>query len=207
MRKSRFFPVILFLLSIFFLPAKIQAQNADVNILRGINPMYPTSQYWIQTSSSAYWVPSAYSIGLLTYGLIAHDPVEKKRGCQALISVGAAIAFTEILKPVIHRDRPADTYPGEIFPNSPAHGNSFPSGHTTLAFAAAATIAMQHKQWYIAVPAYLWAASVGYSRMYLGKHYPSDVLAGAAVGIGGAYLGRWLTKKIFRENRPVNMNK
>jgi len=119
--------------------------------------------------------------------------------------VGAAISFAELLKPIVHRTRPGDAYPNEIFPNSATHGGSFPSGHTTLAFATATTIALENKKWYIVVPAYIWAGSVGYSRMYLGKHYPSDILAGTVIGIGGAYLGRWLTKKFFIQKLQLKM--
>jgi membrane-associated phospholipid phosphatase len=199
LRKAQIYIVFCFVLDIFILPVKPYAQNIDIDILKSINPRYPTSQYWIQTSSSAYWVPATFVVGSLAYGFIAHDYKEKVRGFQSLISVGTAIAFTEILKPIVHRTRPGDAYPNEIFPNSITHGSSFPSGHTTLAFATATTIALEYKRWWITIPAYLWAASVGYSRMYLGKHYPSDVLAGAVIGVGGAYLGRLLTRKIFKD--------
>jgi undecaprenyl-diphosphatase len=53
----------------------------------------------------------------------------------------------------------------------------------------------------VVVPAYAWAAGVGYSRMYLGQHYPTDVLAGAAIGIGSAYLSNWLNKKYFAKHK------
>jgi len=53
-----------------------------------------------------------------------------------------------------------------------------------LAFATATTLSIPYKKWYVTVPAYVWASSVGYSGRYLGRHFPSDVLAGAAEGIG-----------------------
>ena len=53
-------------------------------------------------------------------------------------------------------------------------------------------------KWYVAIPAYLWAGTVAYSRMYLGQHYPSDVLAAAVIGAASSYVTRWLTKKIFK---------
>ena len=122
-----------------FFPNKTNAQNIDVDILKAINPRYPTSQYWVQTSASAYWAPAAFSLGTLAYGLIRNDTNTKVKAYEAFISIGSAIVFTELLKPIIHRARPGDAYPTEIFPNSATHGGSFPSGHTTLAFSTAAT--------------------------------------------------------------------
>ena len=58
-------------------------------------------------------------------------------------------------------------------------------------------MSIQYKKWYIVAPAFLWASSVGYSRLYLGEHYPTDVFAGATIGIASAYLNEWLHKKLF----------
>ncbi|HSC36729.1 MAG TPA: phosphatase PAP2 family protein, partial [Chitinophagaceae bacterium] len=73
---------------------------------------------------------------------------------------------------------------------------SFPSGHTSSAFAMATSISMSYPKWYVIAPCYLWAGTVGVSRIVLGVHYPSDVLAGALVGMGSAYVTnratRWL---------------
>jgi membrane-associated phospholipid phosphatase len=58
---------------------------------------------------------------------------------------------------------------------------------------------MAYPKWYVVVPSFVWASSVGYSRMHLGVHYPSDVLVGALVGSGSAVLmnkaNEWLNKK------------
>jgi membrane-associated phospholipid phosphatase len=54
-------------------------------------------------------------------------------------------------------------------------GLSFPSQHTSFAFATATALSLQYRKWWVVVPAYTWAAMVGYSRLYLGQHYPSDV--------------------------------
>jgi membrane-associated phospholipid phosphatase len=136
----------------------------------------------------------------MLYGFISGDAEAKRNGVELFINVGASTLITEIIKRTVNRERPADKYPNDVFSNTVTHGHSFPSGHTSLAFSTAATVSIQYHKWYVTVPAYLWASSVGYSRMYLGKHYPSDVLAGAAVGIGTAYAGHWLNQKLFKKH-------
>jgi undecaprenyl-diphosphatase len=75
-----------------------------------------------------------------------------------------------------------------------------------LAFTTATSIYLAYPKWYVALPAFTWATAVGYSRMYLGQHYPSDVLVGAIVGGGSACLTNWLNKK-FIEKKKVKMVK
>jgi len=182
------------------------AQNLDVDILKAINPANPNSVYWEQTSTSAYWVPGVIVLGSLGYGYLRKDKQIKQNGYELLINIAVSQLITEALKISINRERPADKYPTEIFAYSPTHGGSFPSGHTSLAFATATTLALDYKKWYIVVPAYLWAGSVAYSRMYLGVHYPSDVLGGIIIGIGSGYLSHWLTKKLFKDKNNSYVN-
>ena len=135
---------------------------------------------------------------MFTVGLINKD---KKLQHQSYKVVGSLLINTTVtlaMKYSINRQRPYDKYPTIIFPYTKEKDASFPSGHTSTAFALATSMSIQYKKWYVVVPCYAWAASVGYSRMYLGEHYPTDVLAGAAVGIGSAYLSEWLTKKLIR---------
>jgi membrane-associated phospholipid phosphatase len=174
-------------------------QNLDLDILKDINPMYPSSDYWIQTSASAFWVPGFVLLGSLGYGVMEKDKRIERNAYELLISIAVSQLITEAVKISLNRERPADRYPGEIFVQSPAHGKSFPSGHTSLAFATATTLALDYRKWYVVVPAYLWAGSVAYSRMYLGKHYPSDVLGGILVGIGSGYISHWIRDKIFNK--------
>lgn len=53
---------------------------------------------------------------------------------------------------------------------------------------------MAYPKWYVIAPAFLWAGSVSYSRMYLGVHYPTDVAAGAALGVGSTFILQSLKK-------------
>lgn len=174
------------------------AQNIDVDILNSINPENPNSQYWRQTSNSVYWVGAALPAGTLIYGLISGDEKAKHTSYDLFISLGANILITDVFKKTFNRTRPAEEYPGIIF-SSPSNGMSFPSGHTSLAFATATTLSLQFKKWYIVVPAYAWAGSVAYSRMYLGKHYPSDIVGGALVGVGSGFASHWLNRKLFKQ--------
>lgn len=80
----------------------------------------------------------------------------------------------------------------------------FPSGHATLAFAQAMTLSLSYPRWYVIVPSFIWASSVGVSRVWLGMHFPSSVAAGAALGMAvatGVYLVRGYITPAFIENR------
>ncbi|PCI51120.1 MAG: phosphatase PAP2 family protein [Alphaproteobacteria bacterium] len=65
--------------------------------------------------------------------------------------------------------------------------DSFPSGHSSVAFAGAAFLQKRYG-WTYGIPAYLAAAFVGYSRVQSDKHHTEDVIAGAAIGILSSYI-------------------
>ena len=185
-----------FMLSVFL---SGYTQNWDIELAKAINPTNPISGYWKFTSASTYFISAGIPLSLLAAGFIENDPALKRRSYTILGGIAIELIVSETLKTIVDRERPAEKYPGDIFPYKDIHGRSFPSGHTSLAFAAAAGLSIQYRKWWVVAPAYLWAGSVGYSRIYLGVHYPSDVLAGAAIGIGSAYLAHWLRQKLFRQ--------
>jgi membrane-associated phospholipid phosphatase len=190
------------LLILFLFTGKVSfTQNIDINILKAINPRSPNSAAWAAASNSLDWISGSITLGSIAYGYLAKNKKMQHNGFELLIASGINIGATALIKATFNRTRPYDKYPGEIFVNNPSAGNSFPSGHTSQAFAIATTLTLEYKKWYVTVPAYLWAGCVGYSRMYLGKHYPSDVLAGAAVGAGSSYLSHFISNKIFRNKK------
>ncbi len=175
------------------------SQNADINILKSINlgrnkqldPMFRG------ITNSVTPVSIAVPVTVLVVGLIKHDSTLKNKGLCIGASLIVAAGISTGLKYSVNRPRPFVTYP---FIDKATSGGSpsFPSGHTSDAFATATSLSLAFPKWYVIAPSYLWACSVGYSRMHLGVHYPSDVLAGAITGAGSAYLcyklNRWLFK-------------
>ena len=146
------------------------------------------------TQTVGLLIPAA----VLAAGVIANDKSILKKGLYIVETVAGAYLITTGLKQSFQRERPYTANP-KIIPVSTSSSPSFPSGHTSTAFAAATSLTIAFPKWYVAVPAYAWAATVGYSRMYLGVHYPTDVLAGAVIGAGTAWLmykaNKWLFKK------------
>lgn len=185
---------------VFCTSATVLSQNADIRFLRNIHldrnhNLDPALK--VITNSA---VPISIGTPLVMYsiGLIKKDSTLKDKA----IFIGEAFlvnAFiTKALKVVANRPRPFETYT-DIDPVVLSTGKSFPSGHTSIAFSTATSLSMAYPERYVIVPSFLWASSVGYSRMHLGVHYPSDVAIGAIVGAGSAFItckvNKWLNKK------------
>ena len=102
-----------------------------------------------------------------------------------------------VIKPLVARIRPYDFDSAIRIIIAPPGDFSFPSGHTAVAFAAAASLGSLCKK--ARVPAFAFASLMGLSRIYLMVHYPSDVLAGAVLGSLCGLLAVFLWKMF--ENR------
>lgn len=178
------------------------AQNWDINLLKSINPNPPSNQVWKGISSSAEPLAAGIPAGMFVIGLMNKDSSLKSKSVEILIGLTATAIATGALKVITNRQRPYQQYPLDVFPyDASDNGKSFPSAHTSFSFATATSLTLIYKKWYVTVPAFVWASSVGYSRLYLGEHYPSDVIAGAAVGAAGAFASHWLNKKFFSGRR------
>lgn len=177
------------LIFILLFPSLIYSQNIDLGILKEIN-LNRNKQYdeiFRAVTDSAALIAYGIPFLLLGIGVVRKYPVTKNNSFYILGSVLSAAIVTSILKYSLNWTRPFITY---TFIEKVTSGGSptFPSGHTTDAFAFATAVSIAYPKWYIIVSVYVWAIAVGYSRMDLGVHYPSDVLMGAIIGAGTAYL-------------------
>lgn len=108
-----------------------------------------------------------------------------------------------VLKSIFERPRPFNYQPWQdaglyVFPEIVPRPSSFsfPSGHTASSFAAATVLFCANKKW--GTPALVLAALIGFSRVYCGVHYCTDVLAGMLVGIVVGIAAYFLIRALFR---------
>jgi membrane-associated phospholipid phosphatase len=180
---------------VFF--SQVHAQNLDIDWLKEINLNRNQSldpSFRLVTNSVTPLV-IAVPTYFLANALIKKDSVSKGRAIIISSSLILSGIISTSLKYAVQRERPYDEYPF-IQKETSGGGYSFPSGHTSAAFSLATSLSIVYPKWYVIAPSFLWASTVGYSRMDLGVHYPSDVLAGALIGSGSAFLSYKLNKWI-----------
>lgn len=137
--------------------------------------------------------------GILAQGYLTKDKTMIRNGYKSAVTIALAVTLSTTLKYSFKRQRPYDRYPNDIVQRDHPGTFSFPSGHTTVAFATATALSLSYKKWYVTAPSFLYAGMVGYSRMRLGVHYPSDVLGGMILGIGSGLLTWQLDRLINKK--------
>ncbi len=140
-------------------------------------------------------------IGIYAFGKIKKDSTLKRKGLLIGGSIVLSGVISSTMKLSFKAERPFVTYPYIKNVGPKVGPNSFPSGHTTQAFALATSVSIAYPKWYVIVPASIYSVGVGYSRMHLGAHYPRDVLAGAIIGSGSAFLSHRLSKWFYNTKR------
>lgn len=125
-------------------------------------------------------------------------PKTRKSGVILLVSLCVEVVFCSgILKNIFRRVRPFDRNPSIQLLIAKPHDFSFPSGHTAASFAAVSALyfAGERKLWKLA---FIIAALIAFSRLYLYVHYPTDVFGGMIVGILSGYVGYRMIDKLAR---------
>jgi len=175
----------------------IFGQNRDINLLKHINLDRNKSldgAFRFVTNSAG---PVAFGVPVIICGtgFIKHDSLIVRNSLNIGSALVVTVIITTVAKYTVNRTRPFIKYP-YIEKEAAGGSPSFPSGHTSEAFALATSISLTYPKWYVIAPSFIWAGAVGYSRMDLGVHYPSDVLAGAVLGAGCAWLTNKVNKKL-----------
>jgi undecaprenyl-diphosphatase len=121
----------------------------------------------------AWLLPAAYMLSSYKY---------RRRGAELLTCFGVCVAVNNLmLKNIVDRERPYEAMPWLDTLVKRPRDYSFPSGHAAGSFASAYAIAKGFGK-KTGIPAYVLASAISLTRVGVGVHYPSDVLAGAVVG-------------------------
>lgn len=145
----------------------------------------------------AFWI-------LLTLALLIYPNRKGRRiGFMCGVSMVIGLLVTNlVIKNWVARIRPYEL-DNVLFQNlkliiAKADDWSFPSGHTTNSLACSWVLFRKApKKW--GIPALVLAILIALSRLYVGIHYPTDVLGGAVIGIGSACLSMWLVPKVEKK--------
>ena len=150
--------------------ATAMASAIDNPVRNGLVGQAPGASQAASTAGS-FSVIAPATLGLFVAGRFAHDGRFRAFSYDAAQAAIVNGVYTGILKKAVHRERPdaSDTL-------------SFPSGHSSSAFALA-TVADRHYGWKVGVPSYVAASAIALSRISNDKHYLTDVVAGATLGI------------------------
>ncbi len=119
---------------------------------------------------------------------------------RAGLSMGLALLLgllvgNILLKNIVGRIRPYDVDPSVLLLIERLSDFSFPSGHTLASVGASVALTVRHR--WAGIAALVLSAVIAFSRLYLFVHYPTDVLAGAVLGVGTGLCGCLLADKIL----------
>lgn len=190
-------PVLFFFVSTLFFtfPSLCLGQqdpgNLDVTLFRRINDgrSEVLGKFVDMNNDLVLPLGVAVPVGFFSYGMFARSEYETDTGLLTGLSEFVSFGLGYGLKKIVKRDRPyvalANVHSAGVETADPY---SFPSGHAITAFALATSLSLRYPKPAVYIPLHLWALFVAYGRVYLGVHYPSDVLVGGLMGSGTALV-------------------
>lgn len=158
----------------------------DTQAFRALNAVSPGLAAWL-TPITKLFLPAGIALAAAIAALYSF--VRTRSLWPVAFSAGAAAiawALANLAKHAASRPRPYTVVEDAVLRQQPAHGSSFPSSHTTVALAVTiALVAFLSRG--VGIVAIAYAIVLGWSRIYLGVHYPLDVVAGMGIGcaVGG----------------------
>lgn len=177
-------------------------QNADISILLYIQEHIRKewmNGFWRAITflgdGGWFWI-------LLAVVLLIMKKTRKAGAAAAIALVIGALITNVCLKNMVARVRPYDTYSALIPIVTKPIDWSFPSGHTCASFASAFVYFRLLPKKY-GISALVLACMIAFSRLYLGVHYPTDVLAGFLIGLLASVLAVWMVRRFYDHKKQT----
>ena len=181
-----------------------QIDESILYFLNGLHSQYFDAFFWCGTNGLTY-IPLYLVVVWLLYKQFGNKiwlPI-----LFIMLTVLLTDQSTNLIKSIVQRLRPArdpDVAPFLHIVNEYRGGfYSFPSGHACNTFGLAVFLyrIIRPKRWGFTVAIFGWAAIMTYSRIYLGVHYPGDILVGGILGTAIGFLTSWLARKAINKLR------
>jgi len=168
---------------------KAGATGWDVSLFRILNEVPPAVASVLTPLSHLFRPAGIVIVVVLIAGFVVAWTRSVLPVAAGAVAAAVAWALANLAKAIADRPRPYQVVADAVLRQQPAHGTSFPSSHTAVTVAVVIAL-LPFLPRVLAGVAIGYAVLVGWSRVYLGVHYPLDVLAGAGIGmaVGGAVL-------------------
>jgi undecaprenyl-diphosphatase len=172
----------------------------DRAVVEAVQHLHWGPANWCFEHLSDWWVKSLVIVGIgLVADLLGRRRLPLAAGLGA-VSYLAAEGVSSLLKGAFDRPRPSVVDPAVHPLVAVPHNGSMPSTHAATAFAAALAVGLVHPR--LRWPLLLLAALIAFSRVWLGVHYPTDVIVGAVLGTAIALVVWRLSIRVFTEAWP-----